>query len=258
MFFKQTNLKISIPLYIKTVNVLDDYPLAKFKLEDLRVRPGQKYEYSLKQNVSWLDLDQKGYLRFTYGAPKSTKNIPVLVKKSFGNKTRRAKANISVEMYQITSDKDVQNFCENRLCFWDNIQYRMLEGVYISNRTELIGDLAPHIYQHFCPNYSVEYKLWNASHLININGGKMYATGDWNYDLQNSPLHRLQPSVGCHINTKDGKWRKVITKTLDIIVVDLNDSPIEFVENKTVTEFGRKVDTFVKARIFKCNTLLFY
>lgn len=176
MFFKQSKLKMTIPLYNETIQILQDNSLVDFHFEDLRERPGQKHEYSLSTNVSWLQLNQKGSLRFTSGEPHKVAKLYVFVSKHFnknmtkldsGNvtkhynesRTKRSKTRIGIKIRKINNDTDNQSFCQQHLCFWDNVQYRVLEGSYNFTTSKYIGSLAPEIYKKFCPKYTVEYSL---------------------------------------------------------------------------------------------------
>lgn len=67
----------------------------------------------------------------------------------------------------------------------------------------------------------------------------LYAAGVWDYDEANKPGPRLQPEVTCHIKTTDGKWQNVVTKVLDIRVVDLNDNSIQLINNNSTLFFER-------------------
>lgn len=171
IFFKQSNLGITIPVYKESVKIFKDTPLAKLSFTDLTVRPRQKFEYSLSENVSWLQLTQDGTLRFSSDGSKNVLKLNVYINKTYkGNLTKRAKATINMKSFEIKSKKDIQKFCKQHLCFWDSIQYRVAEGDYRSNssRSKFVGSLAPKLYSQLCSKYTVAYNLTGKSQIFHL------------------------------------------------------------------------------------------
>ena len=73
-----------------------------------------------------------------------------------------ARMSINLNFVKLAETKE---FCENHLCFYDSIMFRMVESFNGTFKKEEIGDVAPKLYSRVCKKYRVNYKLLNGKRL---------------------------------------------------------------------------------------------
>lgn len=225
------------------------------------------YNYQLENQVDYLKVDAvKGELWFNRAAfnqeVSQTGNSTFKEIIIGANKTSGEEARVSLNL-QIEKVENLDEFCQENVCFWSSITYHVLESTSYVFKPQEIGEFAPRIYKRLCSKYQVNYKLMNGefpflkclcnflsiichfpgTNYLSTKNGKLLTNYPLNYEQQ-TPGPELTVKVSCQINSTN--FTKSVEKVLNILIVDLNDNPIKLQDNHQLIDVHLDTPFFSK------------
>lgn len=170
LFFQQSKLSLTVPIFNSTNNllILDKNPLINLEVVDVKsAAVAVNVTFKLEKEFDFLKLEKStGQLKFIrknfreFGKDESEKvfdDIVVTAENKFGSS---AKLSIALRVKKFN---DLSSFCmTENLCFYNQITHHILEDFSDDfTKPREIGELSPRIFTKLCKAFDVSYKQLN-------------------------------------------------------------------------------------------------
>ena len=153
-------MALTVPIVDSQRQVMDKNPIIKLKVLDMTSTSNSTVTFKLEESQEFLQLDkltgQLWFKQVSWNNDLTTNNNLVITAESSDGYTARMTLDLHVRPFN-----DINDFCEQFLCFYESITYHVIEDFNDSFKPHEIGELSPKIYGRLCKSFEVDYQLLN-------------------------------------------------------------------------------------------------
>lgn len=171
MCFKQSDVSLIVPIVKSAANVHERNRLIKLEiLESSNVT----HIFSLNDKRDYLHIDEEtGELWFKRPKWDASNAWNVITEKISIKSSVKNSDDVTTTTtitLNFTPFSSVKEFCEQQMCFYDQITFSTYEDFGENFKEKEIGKLAPKFHHRMCRNFHAEYKLLNGKQFFLLEG----------------------------------------------------------------------------------------